>query len=129
MVVADNGHLPRIIASPDPQDVEVFDRFQELALANANRLGLSFEWAERIDQHMADNGLVDVHGVHLTHSATGGSLEARLSHNYVRQMQSSLLRAGIPAADVDRYRRMWTDPRFRFWFYDFACWAGQRPPQ
>lgn len=74
-----------------------FDRSQALALTNANRHGLSFEWAERIDQHMADNGLVDVHGVHLTDSATGGSLEGRLSHNYVRQIQSSLLRAGIPA--------------------------------
>lgn len=127
LVIADNGALPRLISAPHPEDAAIFDRFQELARKNAERLGLSFSWAEEIDQHMAASGLDSIHGVHLTSSGCGGSLEALLSHNYVLQMQDSLLRAGIPVGDVERYRDLWLEPDARFWFYDFACWAGRRP--
>lgn len=126
LVIADNGHLPRIISAPQDEDIRVFDRFQELAEANATRRGLSFEWALEIDRHMTTIGLENVHGTHLTHAGDGGSMEARLSHNYARQMETSLLNAGIPAHDVHLYRDMWLDPAYRFWFYAFACWAGRR---
>lgn len=127
LVVADNGRLPRIISAPEQEDVDVFDEFQELALTNADRLGLSFDWANETDRHTVANGLENVHGTHLTHSAAGGSTEARLSYNYVRQMEDSLLKAGLSGDAVRRYRDMWLDPHFRFWFYDFACWSGQKP--
>ncbi|HIZ34329.1 MAG TPA: class I SAM-dependent methyltransferase [Candidatus Ruania gallistercoris] len=127
LVIADNGALPRLISAPTTQDAEMFERFQSLALANATRLEVSFDWAERIGTCMEINGLGEIHGVHVTNSAPGGSLEAMLSHNYVRQMEESLLQAGIDPDDVQRYREIWLEPSVRFWFYGFACWAGRRP--
>ena len=104
LVIAANGALPRLISAPGPDDAAIFERFQDLARKNAEHLDLSFSWAEEIDQHMAASGLESLRGVHLTSSGCGGSLEALLSRNYVLQMQDCLLRAGISADDVERYR-------------------------
>ncbi|MBO2445494.1 class I SAM-dependent methyltransferase [Actinomadura barringtoniae] len=129
LVVAEFGG-PRqwVLAAPTKADEELFLRVQELAHAEAGRMGVSYTWADEVDGHMGAAGLVNVHSSRLSQTTAGGTIGCLLNRNYILQLGSLLIeRTELTAEELARYCDLMLDPRFRALFYDFTITRGQRP--
>jgi SAM-dependent methyltransferase len=117
-----------VLASPGRADAELFDRVQDIGHnIVAHGAGISMEWAHEIDGLMAAAGLVGIHGQEFSQTTSGGTPGCLLHRNYIQQLETPLLNAGITPDELTRYGELMLDPRFRAWFYQFVCTRGQKP--
>jgi SAM-dependent methyltransferase len=125
------GPQQRVESASCAADEHLFLRVQEVAHAFlAREHGISYDWAYEVDRQMAAAGLMNIDSRSFSQTTTGGDIGCLLSRNYVVQIEDVLLGgSGITAEELDRYRKLLMDPRFRAWFYTFVCTRGQRPPQ
>ncbi|GAB3468686.1 class I SAM-dependent methyltransferase [Actinophytocola sediminis] len=118
----------RVLSAPSEADEQLFDRVQDIAHNTVARGGgISTEWAHEVDRHLAAAGLTNLHGVERSQTTAGGTAGCLLHRNLVMQTEATLLRAGLTADELARYRDLMLDPRFRAWFYQFVCTRGQKP--
>lgn len=118
----------RVVSAPSRADAALFDRVQDIGhTVVARSAGVSMEWAHEVDGHMAAAGLTDIHSHEYSVTTTGGTPGCLLHGNYVRQLESVLLDAGITKAELTRYHELMTDSRFRAWFYQFVSTRGRKP--
>ena len=115
-------------AAPSQADRELFDRIQsfhqhELAEQSGTS---SFEWAHQVDGRMQDAGMVNIAGMEFSQTMNGGTEGCILMRNYTMQTEHLLLGLGLPKADLERYRELMLDPRFRAWFFRTVYTRGQK---
>jgi len=116
-----------VISAPSPADAELFQRVQHTSCyVVAPASGIAFDWAPTLDDHFARSGLANVHTERHTQTTTGGGAGCRLHANLNRQAEAPLLAAGLSKAELDRYRALMLDPRFRAWFHDLYYTRGQK---
>ncbi|SFS52709.1 class I SAM-dependent methyltransferase [Saccharopolyspora flava] len=117
---------PRVLAAPEPGDVEVFLRVlgqAKEAFSGAN--GMSFDWGFEVDGHLAA-GLADVRSRLFSEPLVGGSTQGRYVHNLAVQLSPGLLARGAAEADLDRFCSLFLDPGFRCWYLQFVFSSGVR---
>ena len=73
-----------------------------------------------------DAGLVDGYDTEYRHTTEGGTTACLLSWDYMARLAPRLRAAEITADELDRYRALMLDPRFRAWFYPFVCTRGRK---
>jgi len=129
LVVGEFWYQPRrVLSAPSDADARLYERVQDIGHNTVARgAGVSFGWAHEVDSHMADAGLTNLHSLEHTRTTAGGTTACLLNRNYVDQLATPLLGAGITDAELARYRDLMLDPRFRAWFYQFVCTWGQKP--
>lgn len=129
IVLGDPSDYPRTaLAAPTEEDFDLWSRIQSLSHdVVAPTAGMDLRWASELDRRMAAAGLVNIHGVEYSETTDGGTPGALLHGNLNAQAEPLLLEAGATRAELDRYRELTRDPRFRAWFYRFVCTRGQKP--
>jgi SAM-dependent methyltransferase len=129
LVIGDVSGRPQwVLSTTSIADEQLFDRVQDIAHNIVARDGgISSEWAHEVDRHMAEAGLTNLHGVEHSQTTAGGTTGCLLHRNLVMQTETTLLRTGLTAEELARYRDLMLDPRFRAWFYQFVCTWGQKP--
>lgn len=129
LVIADPTDRPlRVLAAPEPGDVETWERIQHLSHEVVGPAGgIDFDWAPSIHDRMGDHGLRHVAGVEHSGTFDGGSLEALVHAAANLQAREPLLAAGALESEMERYQQLTRDPAFRAWNYQVAHLRGQRP--
>lgn len=117
-----------VTAAPTPSDDELFRRVQHASHhVISPAAGIDFGWAPRIEQRLGRAGLEHIQVQRHSHTATGGSAGCRMHRNLNIQAEGPLRAAGIEQDELDRYRELMLDPRFRAWFYELYYARGQKP--
>ncbi|MCI2419712.1 hypothetical protein MOQ72_19895 [Saccharopolyspora sp. K220] len=91
------------------------------------KAGVSANWAYKIERHLAEAGLVDLHTLHHRETVTGGTTGCLLYRNYVQQAEAPLLANGLTEDELRSCCDLLLDPRFRTWFYLFICSRARKP--
>lgn len=116
-----------VLAAPSRADEELFTRVQDVSHGMARGRGVALDWGSEVDGRMAEAGLVNIHSTQYVESGLGGEPMCRLHRNYNLQAERPLLDAGLTRDELERYRGLLLDPRFRTSFYPFVVIRGQRP--
>jgi len=125
-----SGPPQHVLSAPTAADTELFYRVQDIGHnVVARGGGVSYEWAHEVDEHMGDAGLVNVDVLAVSHTTRGGATGCLLSRNYILQLETPLLAAGLTKEDLQRYNELMLNPDFRAWFYQFLCTRGQKPTE
>ncbi|NGY65177.1 methyltransferase domain-containing protein [Lentzea sp. NEAU-D13] len=129
LVVGEFSDRPlRVLTAPGDGDEQVHDHVLDVGHNTVARAaGVSFTWAHEVDRHMAEAGLTNRHSLAHARTTAGGTTACLLNLNYVRQLETPLLHAGITTEELGRFRDLMLDPRFRAWSYQFVCTWGQKP--
>lgn len=130
LVVGDpTGRPLTVLSAHSAQDVAVWQRIQHLSHDVVSPAGgIDFDWAHRINDAMAAAGLSDVYGIEISQTVDGGSPGALLHEILNLQAHDHLLTAGAEPWELERYRELTHDPRFRTWFYQLVYLRGRKPP-
>lgn len=117
-----------VLSAPARADAELFNRVQEVTCdVVGSGGGISYTWAHEVDEYVAQAGLVNVHSERHTQTTVGGSTGCLLHRNYNRQADPLLRAAGLTDSELERYRSLMLDRRFRAWWYEFVSVRGQKP--
>ena len=129
LVLGDFGNRPlQVVSAPSAGDAEIFERIHHRGFnAVAPAVGMSFAWAHQAPRQMLDAGLASIRAEQFSCITEGGSAGCRLHRNLTLQAAPLQRRAGTTAEELERYRELMGDPRFRAWFYEFNSVAGQKP--
>ncbi|WP_051265885.1 class I SAM-dependent methyltransferase [Nakamurella lactea] len=128
LVVGDvSGRPLTVLSAGDARDLAVWERIQYLSHEVVSPAGgIDFGWAHRINEAMIGAGLVDIEGVEVSHTVSGGTPGALLHAVLNQQAHNQLLAAGAEPWELARYQELARDPQFRTWFYQFVCLRGRR---
>lgn len=106
-----------VLDAADPSDVALFERIQHTICHIIGRAGgISYEWPEEVDGHLVETGMEQVHSRYYAQTTTGGGAGCLLHRNYAIQMEQPLRANGISIDELERYRELMLDRRFRAWF-------------
>ncbi|MFE6734327.1 class I SAM-dependent methyltransferase [Microbacterium sp. NPDC057650] len=128
LVLGDISEMPAAVALPEDGDRAVWDRYAHAAYDIVGpQAGQSYAWASEMYERMLDAGLRGVRAEAYRPLTRGGDTSARCHVNLSIQGEGPLLRAGLSAEDLRRYREIMRDPRLRAWFYEVVYAWGRRP--
>ncbi|WP_345635827.1 class I SAM-dependent methyltransferase [Rugosimonospora acidiphila] len=107
----DASRTDMVLAAPDPQTKQLYDRFQELL---GNKVfaggGTDRTWARRVHSRMMAEGLTGVRTTVSGQSWVGGEVGGRLVAASVGQTYPLLLAAGMSESELDGVFAMLGDP-------------------
>lgn len=123
------GTSPRDILSARTQaDVEVFNHVVNVTFDIGRTAGIDYEWARRLGGLLVDAGLVDVRAVAYAAMTSGGRAGGMLTANYIRQVQSLVLDAGVTESELARFYELSLDPEFCSWMMPLVYYAARKAP-
>lgn len=124
-----SGRPLKVVSAPTDEDRTLWERMMYLSheVLGPTR-GIDFDWAHKVQGRMEQAGLANVQAMEYSETTTGGGDGCLLHRNLNQQAEPLLLGLGATPTELSRYRDLMLDPRFRAWFYQFVCTAGQRPP-
>lgn len=118
----------QVLSAPSEEDRRLFERIQHLSLDVVSvRVGMDFGWAQRAYGVLGGLGLTDLDAMEHAFTSRGGDPACRLHDNLNRQGEALLLAEGATPAELERYRELVADPRFRAWFYQLVLTRGRKP--
>lgn len=128
LVVGEFSRQPlEVLSAAHPGDAALFTRvIDTLVTVLEKRHGADLDWAHQARTAMADLGLQHVYTVEHAETWVGGGAGCRLHEVNSRQKQSSLLAEGLTEVELDRFRRIVSDPGFSARSWQFVCTRGQR---
>jgi SAM-dependent methyltransferase len=117
-----------VVAVPEPADRDLWEKVQHLShhVVSPAR-GVSWTWAGETPERMSAAGLVDVDVMQYSQTTAGGTDGCLLHRNLNQQAEPLLLAAGATQDELDRYRALMLDPRFRAWFYELLYTNARKP--
>lgn len=129
LLLGDLGDRPlHVVSAPDQASADLFRRMMHLSHEVVSPMrGISFAWGYQAAGHMLDAGLADVEAFEHGSIDVGGGPGCALHANLNRQAEPALLAVGATPGELDAYRRLMGDPRFRAWSYSFVGTRGRRP--
>lgn len=116
------------LSVPRESDRELWNRMQYLSheVVGPAR-GMSFDWAHSVGTKMEEAGLINIDSTETSRTTRGGDSACQLHRNLNIQAEPLLAKAGATSEEMERYRELMLDPRFRAWFYQLICTRGQKP--
>jgi SAM-dependent methyltransferase len=129
LVLGDLSDRPLdVVTAPDDASADLFRRMLHLSheVVSPAR-GISFAWARLAAGWMLGAGLAEVEAFEHGSIDIGGGPGCALHANLNRQAEPALLAAGATPEELNAYRRLMGDPRFRAWSYAFVGTRGRRP--
>lgn len=118
-----------VLAATSPADASLFRKvIDALVTVLEQDHGADLDWAHQARSVMTGLGLRHVYTVEHAETWVGGGAGCRLHQVNSIQKQEALLRTGLTAADLDRFRQIVADPGFSARSWQFVCTRGQRPP-
>lgn len=129
LILGDIGPRPlQVVSAPGQRDADLWRRLQQLIDDIVVRpAGTSLDWAHRTAPLMLRSGLVDVTGSEHATLDIGGEPGCLLHRNRSRRFEPALLDAGATPDELQRYRQLTTDPRFRVWSHQLVTTRGRKP--
>ncbi|NLU83387.1 class I SAM-dependent methyltransferase [Rhodococcus sp. HNM0569] len=129
LVVGDvSPRLPHAVTAADADDLALFDRVFETAIAHAApAVGMNLAWAHSVPHEMAAVGLTDVGSAEHAFTDSGGGAGLRYYGSLLQQVAPVLVSHGLSEAELDRMQELVVDPRFSAWSYQFVFTWGRRP--
>ncbi|MBB5911807.1 SAM-dependent methyltransferase [Nocardia transvalensis] len=129
LVIGDVDRRPQAtLSAPTLADEDVWAKVMSLSHGVvAPRLGISFDWAGQVDDRMTEAGLADIGSVEYSRTVSGGDEGCLLHRNLTVRAESLLLECGVTRDELEHYRELMLDSRFRAWFYHFLCTSGRKP--
>lgn len=130
IVIGDlRGRPQKVLSGPSDADAELAVSIMRTVTDDiACAAGVSWTWADEVEQHMTAAGLSDIRGFEYSRMLSGGNAACGLCTSYVRQVEPTLLDFGYSRADLDRFYELLRDPQFRAWpFFQMVFTAGRKP--
>jgi SAM-dependent methyltransferase len=130
LVVGEFSRQPlEALAAASPADAALFARvIDQLIEILEQRHGADLDWAHQARAAMVQVGLRQVFTMEHAETWVGGGPGCRLHDINSRQKQDALIEAGLTEAELERFRRIVSDPEFSARSWQFVCTRGQRPP-
>jgi SAM-dependent methyltransferase len=117
----------RVLTAPTDAAAKLFTQTLDAILGVLRDRGADLGWAQNVHTEMVVAGLENVDTVTHSESWAGGTAGASLHEINSRQLEPQLLAAGVPADDLQTFRRLAQDPRFAALSYQTVSTRGQRP--
>lgn len=122
-----SDHPLTVLTAAHDTDAVLFTRVLDGLRTVLADHGADLGWAHRVHRELTELELSDVHTVEHAESWTGGDQATRLHHVNSVQKQDALQRLGFTTDELDRFRRLLTDPRFSARSWQFVCTRARRP--
>ena len=117
-----------VLSARSSTDVQVFNRVVNATINTVGRAaGIDYEWVHRLGGALVDAGLDEVRASAFRSTTAGGLAGAALNANYVRQVQSLVLDAGVTEQELSRFYELSSDPEFRTWAMPLTYFTGRKP--
>lgn len=130
IVIGDLSRRPQMILSaPGDADAGLIVSITRTVTDDiAGPAGVSWTWAEEVEQHMTAVGLTDIRGFEYCRMISGGNAACRLNDSYVRQVEPMLYGFGYSRAEIERFHEVLRDPQFRARPpFQLVLTAGRKP--
>jgi len=130
IVIADSRDRPqKVLAAPSREDVALAVSISRTVTDDiARAAGVSWTWADELDERMTAAGLVDVCGFEYSRMLSGGNAACALNASYVRHVEPMLHDFGYSKEQLERFHELLSNPQFRAWpFYQTVFAAGRKP--
>lgn len=123
-----SGQPLRVLSAPSADDADLSDRVvRACRRATTETTGVSWDWAQRVERHMAAAQLVDIRGFEYAPMLVGSGAVAALADTYVRSVEPAIARHGISPDELERFHSLMHDPSFRAWpFFRLVLTVGRK---
>lgn len=120
----------RVVTSPDEESTQLWLKVTNALMAGITRFnGADMDWwPYAVHEVMLEHGLAEVHHSEHNHSWNGGEgPEARFHYTNSIQLAEPIIGCGVTAEELERFRTLTENPRFRATNYQFVNTRGRKP--